>query len=92
MPRLKHRPGRPSRYRLTLRSPQWASVARQVRVRDGHRCRLCGSRVELEVHHLSYRDERGRSIVGREAEHLDKLITLCSRCHEKQHMKNTLAI
>lgn len=59
--------------------------SRYIRLRDGHRCRLCGSRVELEVHHLSYRDELGRSIVGQEAEHLDQLITLCSRCHEKQH-------
>lgn len=85
MSRLKHRRGRPSNYRLTLRSPYWEGVARQVRMRDGHRCRLCGSRVELEVHHLSYRDEHGQSIVGHEAEHLGLLITLCSRCHEKQH-------
>ena len=88
MTRLQHKRGRPSDYRLKLRSPEWESVARHVRTRDGHRCRLCGSRVNLEVHHLTYRDERGHSIVGREADHLDKLITLCSRCHERQHQNN----
>lgn len=53
-------------------------------MRDGHRCRLCGSTVNLEVHHLTYY-VNGRSIVGHEAEHMDKLITLCGECHAAQH-------
>lgn len=54
---------------------------------NGHRCQFCGKTYTLEVHHLTYYDENGQSIVGREAEHLDKLITLCGECHQKQHRK-----
>ena len=87
MTRLQHKRGRPSNYRLQLRSPYWENVARQVRNRDGHRCRKCGGTVNLEVHHTPYYDEKGRSIVGREADYLDKLITLCAECHKQEHRK-----
>lgn len=86
MPRLTNRKGRKSSYLRKLCSPEWQSVARRVRMRDGHRCKLCGSKVNLEVHHLTYY-VNGRSIVGHEAEHLDKLITLCGNCHAAQHKK-----
>lgn len=85
MSRLQHRPGRRSKYVGSLQSPQWQEVCRRVRLRDGHRCQLCGKGWTLEVHHLTYRDASGRSIVGREAEHLDCLITLCAACHQKAH-------
>lgn len=88
MSRLQHRPGRRSKYVLRLQSTEWQEVCRRVRLRDGHRCRICGKTYTLEVHHLSYRDAQGRSIVGREAEHLDKLVTLCAGCHEQQHRKH----
>lgn len=55
-------------------------------MRDKHRCQICGSKVNLEVHHLTYYVD-GHSIVGREAEYLDKLITLCGKCHAAQHKK-----
>lgn len=87
MSRLQHRPGRRSNYVRGLQSPLWREVCRRVRLRDGHRCQLCGKTYTLEVHHLTYYDEEGQSIVGREAEHLDKLITLCGECHQKQHRK-----
>ena len=87
MARLQHRPGRRSNYLRQLQSAEWQQVCRRVRLRDGHRCRLCGKSYTLEVHHLTYRDEQGRSIVGREQEHLDKLVTLCAECHRKEHRK-----
>lgn len=87
MPRLTSKRGRPSNYRRKLHSSYWEDVARRVRMRDRHRCRQCGSTVNLEVHHLTYRDSAGRSIVGREAEYMDKLITLCAECHQRIHNK-----
>ena len=86
MPRLTKRRGRKSSYLRKLSSAEWQSVARRVRMRDGHRCRLCGSTVNLEVHHLTYY-VNGCSIVGHESEHMDKLITLCGECHAAQHDK-----
>ncbi|WP_317319367.1 HNH endonuclease [Alistipes communis] len=46
--------------------------------------RLCGRSYSLEIHHKTYYVD-GQSIVGREKEHLDCLITLCAECHQKQH-------
>lgn len=86
MPRLTTRRGRKSAYLRKLSSAEWQSVARRVRMRDGHRCRICGSTVNLEVHHLTYY-VNGRSIVGYEEKYLDKLITLCSVCHARHHKK-----
>lgn len=86
MPRLTKRRGRKSSYMRKLSSAEWQSVARRARMRDGHRCRLCGSNINLEVHHTTYY-VNGHSIVGYEEKYLDKLITLCSVCHARHHKK-----
>ena len=87
MSRLRHRRGRRSVYVKSLsRNQYWEKVAREVRIRDGHRCVVCGARYPLEVHHRTYRVD-GRSILGHELEHLDSLVTLCASCHQKVHDK-----
>lgn len=86
MPRLTNHKGRKSSYLRKLCSPEWQSVARRVRMRDGHKCVMCGSNINLEVHHTTYY-VNGRSIVGHEEKYLDKLITLCGKCHAVQHGK-----
>lgn len=86
MPRLTNRKGCKSSYLRKLCSPEWQSVARRVRMRDKHRCQICGSKVNLEVHHTTYY-VNGCSIVGHEEKYLDKLITLCSVCHARHHKK-----
>ena len=55
-----------------------------VRIRDGHRCIKCGKKYPLEVHHIAY-FVNGESIIGREKEHLNMLVTLCASCHQKEH-------
>lgn len=60
-------------YEAYLRTTAWRNLSTAVKERDGYRCKLCGSRDELEVHHKTY--ER----IGRED--LDDLVTLCHRCH-----------
>lgn len=64
--------------------PDWEEAKRKVRIRDGHKCQMCGKDFNLEIHHKTYR-VNGKSIVGHELEHLDCLVTLCGDCHSKVH-------
>lgn len=57
----------------------WKLVALQVKHDAGYRCKKCGSRHGLVVHHLNYR------ILGYEMYHLDQLECLCGTCHEELH-------
>lgn len=91
MSRLQHKRGRKSAYVHRLsNNPYWEKVARKVRLRDGHKCRICGASYPLEIHHIRYKVD-GVSIVGNELEHMDCLVTLCGGCHEKVH-KGILSI
>lgn len=54
------------------------SLRRRVRTRDGNRCRCCGSRDSLMVHHIQFLSEGGRTTAW-------NLITLCGRCHSLVH-------
>ena len=55
-----------------------AHVRDEVMVRDRLRCRFCGSRRELHLHHISYRSEG--------VDHSPhNLITLCRHHHEVVH-------
>ena len=65
-------------------NPYWEEVKRKVRIRDGHSCQMCGKTYNLEIHHLKYKIN-GVSIIGKELDHLDCLITLCEDCHQKVH-------
>lgn len=88
MTRLAHKKGRPSKYRKSLKNnPYWEEVKRKVRIRDGHRCQMCGKSYSFEIHHKKYKVD-GVSIVGNELSHLDCLITLCEDCHAKIHSKS----
>jgi len=47
-------------------------------VRDGWKCRNCGSRNDLHQHHIEYRSHGG-------SDELDNLVTLCWKCHRAVH-------
>lgn len=49
-----------------------------VRERDGHRCRVCGSRDRVEVHHIRYRSRGGDH-------RMSNLVCLCAGCHGRVH-------
>ena len=61
-----------------------------VRQRDGYRCRLCGRRVRrtldvladdaAHVHHI-----RGRNVAPEDRFNPDTALTLCGKCHRKEH-------
>lgn len=48
-----------------LRTPEWKAKQQQILERDGHRCRVCDSAEQLNVHHRTPRhmsvDARGQS-------------------------------
>ena len=50
----------------------------RILTRDGQRCRCCGSRRSLQVHHIRFVSHGGKSTA-------DNLLTLCSYCHGRIH-------
>lgn len=64
-------------YALYLKSPEWQTKARRIRMRDGC-CQDCGGGGLLHVHHLSWASGRGQE-TGNE------LIALCPPCHGLRH-------
>ena len=51
---------------------------RRVLDRDGHRCRCCKSRQNLQIHHVRFVSQGG-------ATRPDNLLALCSYCHSRIH-------
>lgn len=92
MSRLKHKRGRKSNYVKSLNTDDWKEVRQRIIARD-RSCRhlenglFCESKLYLEVHHKTYYDKDGNSIVGKELENLDCLVLLCSEHHKKIHEK-----
>lgn len=89
MGRLKHKRGRPSNYRKSLKNnPYWEKVKRKVRIRDNFKCALCGAKIKLETHHIAYQIN-GEQIKGKELEFLEWLVTLCEDHHSQVHQEKT---
>jgi len=66
------------RSRIQLDPEGYKQLYRQVLQRDSWRCQQCGSRTDLQVHHIQLRSQSGDDAEG-------NLITLCSDCHEWSH-------
>jgi 5-methylcytosine-specific restriction endonuclease McrA len=64
------------RLRLDLKSFQL--LRNSILTRDGWRCQSCGSRLGLEVHHITPRSKLGDDVE-------ENLITLCWECHRRIH-------
>jgi 5-methylcytosine-specific restriction endonuclease McrA len=63
-----------------MKSDYWRKIRFQVRERDKHKCRHCGSGTNLVCHHITYEN------LGNES--LDDLLTLCKRCHYNVHQED----
>jgi 5-methylcytosine-specific restriction endonuclease McrA len=61
----------------------WRKARAKALKRDAFACRRCGSRLQLEVHHV---DHRG---VDAPTHDVDQLETLCSSCHDHEHASTT---
>ena len=66
-------------YEEYLKTHEWQEKRRQSLERDGHRCRVCNSDKNLDVHHRTY--------IRRGNESLNDLTTLCRSCHEYFHKR-----
>lgn len=64
-----------------LQTPEWKRLRDKRLKRDDYQCVRCGSAINLQVHHISYR-HRG------EKGEIDDLITLCRKCHNQIHAKD----
>ena len=63
---------------LRLNFPSYAKLTRDVLQRDNWRCQICGTMVNLEVHHQQFRSRGG-------SDSESNLITLCNGCHRAIH-------
>jgi len=65
---------------MSLRLPpeDYKALCRRVLDRDGWKCRHCGMRSNLHVHHVIYRSEMG-------VDESWNLATICNECHDKVH-------
>lgn len=66
-------------YSEKLQDENWQARRKEILLLDRHRCRLCGAKDHLQVHHLVY-------IIGAEPwKYPDEfLITLCEFCHYEE--------
>lgn len=65
----------PKQKRIRVAGEEYKSFATSVFNRDGWKCRCCGERKGLTVHHLVKRSQLGSDVFG-------NVISLCVFCHE----------
>lgn len=66
-------------YSEYLKTEKWSNIRELVLQRDNNKCRHCNKVDNLHIHHLTYAN------IYNEEDNLSDLITLCSRCHSKEH-------
>ena len=62
-----------------LKSPEWQEIRELALKRAGHKCQICGSNRNLDVHHNTY------DSLGNEREYLEDLVVLCAEHHQLYH-------
>lgn len=68
-------------YTEFLRTPFWQKLRLQRLAFDACKCRNCGSKSSLDVHHRFYRSSWFDT-------QLNDLLTLCRDCHKTAHLPN----
>ena len=68
--------------RRRLDSAEYQDLHRRVLKRDDWRCQVCGSRTELQVHHMQSRAQLGADVE-------DNLFTVCAACHRAIHLNKS---
>lgn len=67
-------------YDAYLKSDLWKKNKTYALKRAGYKCQLCGSAMNLHVHHITYEN------LGMEED--EDLLVVCKKCHEKLHEKD----
>lgn len=74
-------------YGALLWDERWRAKRKRILARDGNRCVVCGSTIELTIHHKQYHvNENGQKHVPWDY-HDKYLVTLCKKCHQSGHSK-----
>lgn len=68
------------RARKRLADAKLAANAVLVRERDGNRCRVCGDRRDVHVHHIVFRSQGG-------THETSNLVCVCRACHDMVHAR-----
>lgn len=71
--RAKH-----SRSAKLAKALHWRLIRREVLDRDGYRCRCCGTRDQVDVHHIRFRSVGG-------GDSLRNCAAFCRSCHSEIH-------
>ena len=81
MPRLNHKKGRKSNYLKSLDNDYHRRVRESALFRDDFMCQEkdCGSKIYLELHHISYAHK------GNELDHMEDVVMLCEKHHSECH-------
>lgn len=66
-------------YKTWIHSEEWKDIAWIKKRSANFQCELCGSAKNLVVHHITYEN------MLFEEEHMDDLLCVCKKCHEKLH-------
>lgn len=84
MSRLQHKKGRKSNYSKSLDNDNHREVRRQALIRDNFECKICKSKLFLELHHISYY-ANGHCIIGNELNNMEWVVIVCSEHHKQIH-------
>ena len=77
--------GRPSKYMKDLKeNPNWEEAKRKIRMRDNYACQNCGTKKDLETHHITYK-VGNVNIFHKELDYLECLVLVCGACHTLIH-------
>lgn len=73
-------------YQNLLLLNQWKEKRAEIIKRDDYKCRNCGTRNQLQVHHRQYHiNSKTGAKLNPWQYHSRYLITLCKSCHEIGH-------
>ncbi len=67
-----------------LVTPVWRELREKRLLLDNYRCKMCGTGINVAVHHIRYPFAWGEENV------FEDLVTLCDTCHARVH-KNDIA-
>lgn len=73
-------------YGALLFDKRWKEYRKKILERDQHKCRSCGEKEALQMHHRQYHYSLKLRKYRKPWEYPTSLIiSLCSKCHQKGH-------
>lgn len=75
----------PIKINITRDNPNWHLFRKYILKRDDFKCGLCPNKNNLQIHHIIPVSENINLMYDE-----DNCLTLCLKCHQKQHPNNNL--